>query len=517
MKTAPLLAGLVLLAPQVWAETPGAPLSAIDWLSHSLAAPPPVAAALKPAPAARTPLPGLKDDTITMEPLEPPSADGIGLLPQSVTGLPADLWGRSDITTLTRMLAEFPAEPLPAVQAQFHQLLLAELVPPPGSTGKAPMLQARIDALLARGAVEEAEALLERSGAEAPELFRRAFDVGLLTGREQAACARMRSLPGISPSYPVRIFCLARTGDWQAAALTLETAKALGQLSPEEDALLAQFLEPELAELLPPVPVPQRPTPLTFRMMEAIGTPIPTATLPLAFAYADLRPLAGWKARAEAAERLARAGALPPELWLAIYNESAPAASGGVWDRIASVQTLAAALDAGDRAAVAADLAPAWDEMSAAGLEVPFADIFGQRLAALGLDGSDGRLAARIGLLSKAYEAVALEPMPDDPMLDLASAIARGLPAAAPAGDARAQAVAAAFATPPPPLPAALAVLVEDNRLGEALLVALNTLAAGSTADPRTTTGALTFLRSIGLEDTARRSALQLLLTEEIS
>ena len=44
--------------------------------------------------------------------------------------------------------------------------------------------------------------------------------------------------------------------------------------------------------------------------LEAIGTPLPTAPLPLAFAHSDLRHTAGWKARIEAAERLVRTGAV---------------------------------------------------------------------------------------------------------------------------------------------------------------------------------------------------------------
>ncbi|WP_116131087.1 hypothetical protein [Tropicimonas sp. IMCC34043] len=512
MKLAALVVCLVIGAPQAWAKDPGKPLSSIDWLSRSLAAPPVPAAKPQETIASLAP-DAATDDTITIEPLEPPSADGIGLLPQSVTGLPADLWGASDVTTLSRMLAEFPVEPLPAVQVELHQLLLAELVPPRGSTGRAPMLQARIDALLARGAVEEAEALLERSGSNAPELFRRAFDVGLLTGREQTACARMRALPGISPSYPVRIFCLARTGDWMAAALTLESAKALGQLTPEEDALLAQFLDADLAELLPPISAPARPTPLTFRMMEAIGEAMPTGSLPLAFAYSDLRPLAGWKARAEAAERLARAGALPPEVLLAIYRESSPAASGGVWDRIAAVQGLSDAIAAKDRDAVARQLEPAWQSMAAVGLQIPFAELFGLPLVQLDLGGSAGALATRIGLLSRSYETVALAPTPQDPELRFLTSLARGMPADIP-GDARSAAVAAAFATPMPPRPDDLAQLAMEGRLGEALLTALRGLADGSGADPRNITGDLAFLRSIGLEDTARRAALQLLLLE---
>ncbi|PRY26973.1 hypothetical protein CLV78_1011079 [Aliiruegeria haliotis] len=511
MRGLALAGSLVLAAASAPAQTEGdatAPISAIDWLSDSLSSP-------SGAPTGDSPVTqGIVTEEITVEPLDAPSPDGVGLLPHSVTGLPPDLWGSSELHRLAQLIAAFPPEPLPAVQDQFRRLMLAELEPPQGSTPKAPLLQTRVDALLARGAVDEAEALLERAGSTEPELFRRAFDVGLLTGREQAACARMRAVPGISPSFPVRIFCLARTGDWPAAALTLESANALGQLSPEEDSLLAQFLDPELSELLPPISAPRRPSPLTFRMMEAIGEPMPTSPLPLAFAHSDLRPTAGWKARVEAAERLARAGALPPEVLLSIYGERRPAASGGTWDRVGTVQTLSRAIRDEDIEGVATTLPETWEHMRAAGLTLPLARALGPDLAALPLEGEANGIATTLGLLSDTYESVALALPPSAPSeLLVAAGLARGQSEGAPDGSIAA-ALAAAFADPAPALPTRLSDLAERNRLGEALLLALQTLAPGAEADPGDITGALAFLRDIGLEDTARRAALQILLLE---
>lgn len=479
------------------------PISAIDWLSHSLLEAP---AALPNGGAVTT---GIVTEPITVQPLDEPSPDGVGLLPRAVTGLPANLWGQSDIDDLTRQIAEFPAEALPAIQDQFRRVMLAELDPPQGTTPRAPLLQARIDALLARGAVEEAEALLQRADSDEPELFRRSFDVALLTGREQAACAQTRAQPGLSPSYPVRIFCLARTGDWNAAALTLESAKALGQLSEEEDALLAQFLDPDLADEPYPVSEIHRTSPLTFRMLEAIGTPLPTTALPLAFAHSDLRPSSGWKARIEAAERLARAGALPADVLMAIYGERAPAASGGVWERVSAVQTLSKALSTGDSAAISDALQTAWDEMGKAGLALPLAQAFSTRL--LSRQSPPDPLAVRMGLISDQYESVALDAAPAVPDLAFAASIARGTAEGAPQDDL-ARAIAAAFSGTGTPPQADLEELATEQRFGEALLGALRVLARGADGDPNDIAGALGFLRKIGLEDTARRAALQMLL-----
>ena len=125
------------------------------------------------------------------------------------------------------------------------------------------------------------------------------------------------------------------SGDWNAAALTLKTAEALGFVTGEQSALLERFLDPEIEDGAAPLPPPSRPSPLVWRMMEAIGEPMPTNTLPVAFAQADLRANAGWKQQIEAAERLARTGAVAPNRLLGLYTERRPAASGGVWDRAA--------------------------------------------------------------------------------------------------------------------------------------------------------------------------------------
>jgi hypothetical protein len=57
--------------------------------------------------------------------------------------------------------------------------------------------------------------------------------VTLLTGTEHDACAILRSQPALAPTLPARVFCLARNGDWNAAVLTLNTARALGDVTPE--------------------------------------------------------------------------------------------------------------------------------------------------------------------------------------------------------------------------------------------------------------------------------------------
>ncbi len=335
--------------------------------------------------------------------------------------------------------------------------------------------------------------------------------MALLLGEEDAACDLMRSNPQIAPTFPARVFCLARGGDWNAAALSLRTGETLGFVDADMAALLSRFLDPDLYEGEPDLPAPLRPSPLVFRLREAIGQPMSTSTLPLAFAQADLRANSGWKTRLEAAERLARTGAIGANRLLGLYSEREPAASGGIWDRVAAVQAFDSALDDGDVAAVTRTLPQVWDAMQSVELEVPFAELYGAALAKLPLKGAVAAIALRVGLLSPEYETIARGWTGGDGdafLLGLARGQVKDL---TPQGD-MAIAIQAAFATPG--LPDRAAQLMSERRTGEALLRAIDDITEGARGDLRDVSEGLRTLRGAGLEDVARRSALQLLLLE---
>lgn len=482
------------------------PLSAIDWLSRSVAEPPPAVAPM-PGPERQ---PG---GQISVAPLAGTNLDAVGLLPPAATELPFDLWGATPTVDLARQVRAERVDTLPAIQGLLYTLLLAELAPPADSDGRGELFLARIDKLLDLGALDAALALLERTAPPRPEPFRRWFDIALLLGEEDRACDLMRSNPQIAPTFPARVYCLARGGDWNAAALSLSTGAALDRIEPQMEDLLARFLDPEIAEGSDPLPPPARPSPLVLRLMEAIGQPLPTATLPVAFANADLRSNTGWKARIEAGERLARMGAIPPNRLLGLYTERRAAASGGVWDRVAAVQRLDTALTARDPVAVAAALPEAWAQMEAMELEVPFAELYGAALARLPLRGTAGALAFRIGLLSEDFGEVARARVPEDAVEAFLAGLAKGEVARLAPPDQLGGAIRAAFAPAAQPGPEAAARLAE-GRFGEALLQAIDQVTLGAKGDLRDVTEGLVVLRRVGLETVARRAALELMLLE---
>ncbi|OUS33869.1 hypothetical protein A9Q94_17995 [Rhodobacterales bacterium 56_14_T64] len=485
------------------------PLSAINWLGQTpigvslpgtvLLEPPVVGSALQPQ--------------IVVTPLESLVAP-IGLVPTSATGLPVDLWRGSKSGTLSRLIGQVAVQDSPAMQALLFTLLLSESRPPTGTDDE--LLLARLDRLMQLGATDPAQALAEQAGpTNNLARFQRWFDATLLTGDEDRACAALTAKPYLSPEYAARIFCAARRGDWQTAALTLEATHALELMPKQQLDLLDRFLSPDVFELAPPLPRPQHPTPLTFRLFETIGERLSTAPLPRAFASADLRDIAGWKAQLEAAERLTRVGALNSNQLLGLYTDRLPAASGGIWDRVAALQRFETALSSASTDAVAKTLPPVWQAMSDARIEVAFADLFAEQLAQIPLTGEAATLAWRIRLLSPSYETTSISQPQDSRKNRFLAALAQGNPNRVAATTELEQAIGDGFITDALP-PLDMQRLLDNGQLGEAILRAMQLFEQGATGNLSDLSAALTTFRAVGLEDTARRAALQLMLLERV-
>ena len=481
------------------------PLSAIDWLSDSVDPP---SQALPGADAEAPVTQSANPPKVTVTVLDAPSPDGLGLLSPDVTGLPRDLWSNSTIDRLSGLMRGRPRAVIPAIQDFHTQLMLAEADPPIDSSSEGALLLARIDAMLEHARLDAALALIEEAGPDTPELFRRYFDVTLLTGTENQACRILKTRPGVAPTYIARVFCLARSGDWSTAVLTLNTHRVLGDVTPEEEQLISRFLDPELFEDTE-IPPPDQPTPLVFRIREAIGESQTTSDLPLAFAHADLRNISGWKFQLDAAERLARNNALPANTLQALFTSRTPSASGGVWDRVEAFQEFDVAMTARDPVSVARTLPDAWRAMQQIRAEHLLAELYADRLRSLPLQGEAERIASLLGLLSRDYEAVAREANQIPPNLQ---AIATGQVPQNGTTDPVAMAVLSAFDGAAPSED--LMRLADDNKLGEALLRAVDMFNAGTAGDLSSLTDALAFFRAVGLEDLARRAALQVLILD---
>ncbi|WP_323717464.1 hypothetical protein [Paracoccus aminovorans] len=508
-------------APQALAKPP---LSASDWLSGSVQQPDNISSWRPGDPrppelkrkTKREIAPSGAVEPVGVTRLGEGNPDGKGTVSPRAAGLPPGLWGESDSEVLIRLIRQSSPR-LPALRRLERRLLAAQLRPPQAAPGQdGALFLARVDKLLDMGATGAAKELLKAAGPGDPERFRRLFDIALLSGDEAQACETMDRTPGVAPSFPARIFCLALGGDWTAAALVFHGAEGLGQIDPQMAALLARYLDDGYADSSDELPPPLVATPLDLRLYEAIGQPLPSSALPLAFALADLDQNGGWKARLDAAERLARAGAIPASQLRAIYLEQKPAASGGVWDRAAAVQALAAALAERDPDATAAALPPAFQAMVAAGLGPALAEMAGAEVGAMGLDGQPGRIALWLALQAAQPQVVA-DPPADAAAFDLwLLHFAEGEPEAAPPtgeGEDRAALLFPAFLGPSErDVPEEAARLILADKRGEALLGAIADVDAGLDGDlPRAARG-LRVLRVLGQQEIARQAVVELVL-----
>jgi hypothetical protein len=258
--------------------------------------------------------------------------------------------------------------------------------------------------------------------------------------------------------------------------------------------------------------IPDPVTPLSLRLFEAIGETMPVAPLPVAFSYADLSDRAGWKSQIEAAERLSRAGALSPNLLLGLYTSQKPAASGGVWDRVAAFQKLDAAVNAKDVRATERALPLVWSQMTNAELEVPLAVLYADKLARMDLQGEAAEIVFHISLLSSDYESLSAARAATSPTDMFLAALAKGSLAAVTPTDPMSTAIRTAFTLPQ--IADDFAVMLDQGRIGEVILLALSRIEHGTTGDLRGVTEGLSVLRHIGLEDAARRTALELMLLD---
>ncbi len=509
-RPASLVVALSLAAAPLAAQDP---LSAIDWLDQQPQAGAdfglvPDAAALAPQRAEPPVTRDARRPDVSVQPLDAPTVDAVGLLPPHVTGFPQSLWQASDTAQLADLLIAQNVDGQPAMQSLLFALLLAEALPPEPADGS--FLIARIDRLIAMGAIAQAAELLALTDAKTdPALFARVLDLSLLAGPGVAACEVLAGQPDLAPSVAYRVYCLAQTGNWDLALTTLIAAEALGDLAPAQASLLLGFLDPELAEDLAVPPPSLRMSPLDYRLHEALGEPVPSHTLPRAFANADLPGDSGWKAQIEAAERLVRAGAISEQRLFAFYTANDPSASGGVWDRAAAVQDFEQALADGDPAQIDPALRRVWEVISEIGLSTAFAKTYGGLLAGVALDGTAARLQMQAALLSPEYEQLSRRLTPRNLTQSFAVALAQGRPDEATAPNARARAIAEGFAKPPP---AHLQALLNAGRLGEVILRAMSLAYQGHLGDDSALAEALATLRAVGLEDTARRTALQALL-----
>lgn len=495
-------AALLLAAPVAMAE----PRSAIPWLSDILA-----------NDVTAPTLPTDTGDAIVVTSLNDRQRDGVGILSFKQSGIARDVWAKTSALRARKLMATTPYAGVPEVRSLYRRMLLAEFDPPSGASASTNLLLARIDKLLEIGALEQASAMIDAAGADTAELFGRWFDISLLTDNADEACAALSHSPMLSPAKNVRVFCLARVGDWDAAAVSLTLGETLGEVDAHYSQLLSFFLDPALIEEEDP-PIARQPmSALEFLIRESVGLPRPPTPLPDAFLHADLADYVPVRFRMLAAERLVRMGVLDPGILFAAYREEPAASSGGIWERADAVQDF----DAADASDLADALLRVDKEMSDVGLRLVAAEEFAPLLAGItALD--EGK---KVQDLISTYLFLADQPqlatdmMPPNATVALQTAsVVHGLSDVIdPSIRAETFAILAPFLETDPArlLDQRMARLILDDRIGEAIFASIALLAQDRRPDPGDATLALATLRSVGQDATAKTIATQLLLLNQ--
>ena len=447
-------------------------------------------------------------ETITVEKLPPTDSLPVGLLKPATTGFPDDLWRGVTPNKARQILANTRYGGVPANRSLFRQILLSESDNPVNELEPQDFLLLRVDRLLEIGALPEAQALIEIVGPNSTALFRRWFDIGLLTNQADEVCSDLDNFPGLSPARQVKIFCLAIQQEWEAAATSLSLGEELGELTAQQADLLAFFLDESLLEEMDPPPIGTPLSSLEFVIRDSVGLPRPTSGLPTAFLHAELAEFVPLRFRIEAAETLVQQGVIPFSVLFAAYREEVPAASGGVWERQSAVQQM--------------DAAETADEISKAfiKLDAEFSEVDLRMAAAKDLllylgelppekfDTKLRNLATVYLLLANAPE-VAAAWLPDKPPAPLQTAYS--IASGEFTGTNEIELVLSTE-TPADYLTDYQANAVGEKRFGEAVLMAVDLISKGRDLDQDDLFRALALLRSVGLEEIARTIAVQTLL-----
>lgn len=297
-----------------------------------------------------------------VEGLAAPGIDSIGLSAPGAGFEPA-IWQGSAGNVLLALLEPLPVvTDNPRLRELTRRLLVTGTPVQAGESGR--LLEARAGRLLAMGALDEAQELLEQLPATGTDsaLARLAVDAALLSGNREAACQQAAAIaPSSSAEYwgKVTAYCRLAEGDRSGAELALGLLRDAGQTDDRTFFDLAAAISEE-----GPVPTEglSDPSALEVAMLRVAGQPVPAAAVesasPAALAAAVRDPELGGERRLELAERAFLVGVLPAPEVADLYaqepgaadadalqqvrNEWGPAARAAAWHALQAQQEMTA-------------------------------------------------------------------------------------------------------------------------------------------------------------------------------
>ncbi len=249
-----------------------------------------------PEPAPETAAPagnGLLPLPVASDALGAVDPDSLGVLSADAGGFGPDLWDGVDRAQVRALLADMPGRYRNAALRGIAQRLLLTAAPAPaagpnGAPDAPGLLQLRLDALMAMGAVDDARRLLDTvpQGRMDAALIALRIDLMLLANTLDDACALTSQELERHPTPPLRraaILCQARSGQTAASAFGLTLLRDEGLTDPYFAALIGRIGDPAAAPVAVDEAVtPASLTPLHLAAMRTAGAAPPATVLEIA-------------------------------------------------------------------------------------------------------------------------------------------------------------------------------------------------------------------------------------------
>ena len=317
------------------------PMSAIDWLAEKINAPPDFYT------LSNEKLEDFEkvDNGIKINQLPGISKNSIGIFGGTRLGLPFSIWSNESETLIASKVEKIPVSRLFHLNRFLKRILLVEADPPitdqDSKYSGRDFLRARLLKLITMGALDDAEALIETSQPTSdPALVDIWTDIAFLTRRLDGFCDMVLQSHNVQVLPSHRIICLARSGDWNAAALALATYSSIGEINDTLEPLLINYLDHEAELKVERKKSCELRTPALLYLCEISGIRTPDHKLSVKFLYSNLGRTNSLRKRIAASERFVQSGAMDPNILFSTYKIKQPSASGGIWERARIIQEL---------------------------------------------------------------------------------------------------------------------------------------------------------------------------------
>ncbi|MFL2801671.1 MAG: hypothetical protein ACJ0DD_02775 [Paracoccaceae bacterium] len=273
------------------------------------------------------------------------SKNSIGIFPSIKIGIDSDVWKNSNELEISQLLGKIDISDLYYLNRLLKRILLIEADPPIIVNGKefsgTFFLRARILKLIQIGALDDAEALLlDADPSTDPKLIDLWSKISFLTFRFDKFCNSVLKSHFLFIDPAHKIICLARSGDWNAAALSLATYSSINEIESDYEKLLINYLDHEAELEITNKDLCSIDKPILVYLCNFSNVGVKNLSSDAKYLYNDLGRSKSIRSRIIASEELVKSGALNPNILFSIYKVKQPSTSGGVWARAKLVQDL---------------------------------------------------------------------------------------------------------------------------------------------------------------------------------